>query len=271
MKLEYVNNTKNLLLRDFLANKISRKLLKDIKSNGKILVNDCEVSVRYILNELDRITIILPKEEKGLQMQPYYLPLEIVYEDDYILVINKQPHIACIPTKKHQTNTIAQGILFYYNEIGLDTTVHLVNRLDKETSGLMIVAKHRYIHYLFANLAIERNYMANVWGKLIGEGALNYPIGKVGSGIKRWVMDNGQTAITHYKTIYASDDYSSIECKLETGRTHQIRVHLAYIGHPIINDELYGMVNNKDETMKLCCHRLSFEHPVTGEQLKFSI
>ena len=240
---------------------ISKKCLKDIKMKGDIRVNGEHVSVRYLLQTGDHLSFIFPKEDN--QITPENIPLNIVYEDDYFLIIDKQSDIVTIPTRGHQSHTLANAISYYYQQIHLDSTVHFVNRLDKETSGLMIVAKYRYIHDLFEKNFdhIYRLYRAHVKG-YVESGTIDRPIARVDKEMKRIIDEQGKPSVTHYRALAHQDDISYVSFRLETGRTHQIRVHMASIGHPLIGDSLYG---DGEGQFDLDSYKIVFTHPITKQ------
>ena len=265
-----------LLLREFLIqNHISRTALTDIKYHGgKILVNGSEETVRYVLQEHDIITIQFPPEEKNGRMQGVQIPLHIVYEDDYILVVEKPSAMSTIPSREHPEYTLANAIVYYYSQIGLNSAVHFVTRLDYDTSGLVLVAKHRHIHHLLS-LAQEKNeitkeYLALIRGTLKTQsGRIDQPIARVNNSIiKREVRADGQTASTIYRTLrsfqYQEENCSLVRLQLLTGRTHQIRVHLEWLGHPLLGDSLYGGDCTHIQRQALHCAKLQFTHPVSG-------
>ncbi|WP_175638306.1 RluA family pseudouridine synthase [Metabacillus schmidteae] len=267
----------DMLIFDFVkAKKISKRALTDIKFNGgDILVNSEHVTVRHKVKEGDVLTIIFPEEERGLGLQADEVPFDIVYEDQHCLVINKPPYVPSIPSREHTNGTIANGLIHYYEEHHIPSTIHIVNRLDKDTSGLMLVAKHRFAHSLFSTQQktkeIHRTYKAIVHGVLIQErGTISSPIGrKKDSIIEREVCENGQAAVTHYEVIQRFEDKTLVKLVLETGRTHQIRVHMSSIGHPLCGDQLYG--GNEEEIKRQALHssELSFWHPMLEKQCKF--
>lgn len=248
---------------DFLFRQgISKKALKSIKMKGEILVDYQHRTVRYLLNAGETLMIHYPPEENT--MQPYDFPLKIVYEDDYLLVIDKPSGLPSIPTRTHPFCTLANALTFYYQQIGLTLTIHLVNRLDKETSGLMIVAKYRYIHdRMMKDLKhIDRRYRAHVRGIVTSDGSIRLPIYKQDKQMKRMIDERGKEACTHYHVRRIENGCSLVEMKLETGRTHQIRVHMASIGHPLIGDSLYG---DGLGYFDLDSYQVGFIHPVTKQ------
>ena len=245
-------------------NHISKKALKDIKMYGDILVNGEHKTVRYIVNPNDIVTFIYPPENNHIK--PQNMPLKIVYEDDYLLILDKKYDIACIPTRGHPHSTLANALSYYYQHIGLSSTIHLVNRLDRETQGLMMVAKYREIHDMMSRDMphILRKYRMHVKGVVQSSGLIDLPIYKQDLTMKRIIDSRGQQAKTHYKVIDTSENKSYIECQLETGRTHQIRVHFSHIGHPLIGDSLYGDGQGQFDLTSVF---IAFIHPVT-QQIK---
>lgn len=266
-----------MLIFDFVkAKQISKRALTDIKYNGgDILVNSEHVTVRHKVKEGDVLTIIFPEEERGSGLQADKVPFNIVYEDQHCLVINKPPYVPSIPSREHTKGTLANGLIDYYEKHHIPSTVHIVNRLDKDTSGLMLVAKHRFAHSLFSTQQktkhIHRTYKAVVHGVLnLNKGTITAPIGrKKDSIIEREVCEDGQVAVTHYEVIQRLEDKTLVKLVLETGRTHQIRVHMSSLGHPLCGDQLYGGNENEIKRQALHSSQLSFWHPLLEKQLTF--
>ncbi|MCT2535665.1 RluA family pseudouridine synthase [Aquibacillus koreensis] len=268
----------DILLREYLLQirGLSRRILKVVKfKGGDLLVNGESSSVRRKLHTDDVVEVVLPPEERGASMEPEDIPLDIVYEDDDVLVINKPPGMATIPSLNHTTGSLANGILGYYEKHNLNYTVHVVTRLDRDTSGLLLVAKHRYSHSILSRDqkegTVNRRYYAVIQGELEEKQAtIDAPIGrKPGSIIERMVTDEGQRSVTHYNVVETSPYYSLLDVKLETGRTHQIRVHFAYLGYPLVGDNLYGGNTEKLKRQALHCKSLAFYQPITRERLTF--
>ncbi|MGM8212682.1 RluA family pseudouridine synthase [Virgibacillus sp. W0430] len=278
MQWKITEKHNGITIKDYLQNvkQFSRRMLKVVKfKGGNILINGSPQNVTYVLRTGDILSIQMPEEAVGAYMNAQHIPLSILYEDDALLIIDKRAGIATIPSRNHPDHTIANGLLAYYRDKNLPYTVHVVTRLDKDTSGLLLIAKHRYSHSLLdktlKNKKITRKYKAIVQGRLKMEsGIIDAPIGrKEGSIIERQVNKSGQRAVTHYKMIRASTNYSLVEIKLETGRTHQIRVHFSHLGHPLVGDDLYGGSLCQMTRQALHCAEIRVEHPLTKEILTF--
>lgn len=266
------------ILREFLKEKrISKSSLADIKfQGGKILVNKQEVTVRYELTQFDQVSVIFPLEEISESMKIENIALQIVFEDEAVLIVNKPSGMNTIPSREHPTGSLANAMLGHYRNIGLSSTVHVVTRLDRDTSGLVLIAKHRYVHHLLSEDQkkgfVKRKYQALVHGVLQGTGSIEVPIGrKSDSIIEREVRVDGQYAFTEYMTLSANNDFSHVQLELKTGRTHQIRVHMAHIGHPLLGDSLYGGTKELIKRQALHCFFISFVHPVSNQVLDFRI
>jgi len=274
LTLEYkvCEKNDNKSLGDFLKQQdLSKKAVIALKHRGgEICVNTVERTTRFILHVGDVITVTFPDEPVSNSLLPIPMAINVVYEDAFLLVVEKKEGMPVIPTGDHRTS-LANGILAYYEQIGLKSTVHFVSRLDKDTSGLLVVAKYRHIHHLMtADIkAITRKYYALVSGILKDSGCVDAPIYKPSvTGVKRVVHPSGQRAITHYEVVQQFEGRTLVSCTLETGRTHQIRVHMAYIGHPMLKDPLYGDGIEGDMQL-LHSYFLEFIHPITGERLSF--
>ncbi|PAV29177.1 RNA pseudouridine synthase [Virgibacillus profundi] len=279
MKWTILNKHNDMIVRDYLQeiHGFSRRLIKSVKfDGGDILVNGTGKTVRYALKTGDLLEVKFPPEVVANHMKPEKVDLPIIYEDDAIIVIDKPPQMATIPSLNHTAGTLANGLLGYYEKNDIPFTVHIVTRLDRDTSGLVLIAKHRYSHSLLSAMqktgGLKRKYKAVIEGKLSKrEGTIDAPIGrKAGSIIERTVIDTGKQAITNYKVIDERMNHSLIEIELETGRTHQIRVHFSYIGHPLAGDDLYGGSTDIITRQALHCYEISFEHPLTKKHLLFT-
>ncbi|QDQ01439.1 RluA family pseudouridine synthase [Lysinibacillus fusiformis] len=270
------------LLREALSEwRISKRALTAIKFEGGLLtVNSVERNVRHPLQIGDRVEVKFPLEEKSEGLVVEYGELTIVYEDEAILVLDKPAHQSTIPSREHPTKSIANNVCGYFAQQGLASTVHIVTRLDRDTSGLLCVAKHAHIHHL-TGLAqrggeVSREYEAIVHGHVIEDcQSIVAPIGRKDTSIiEREVREDGQFAHTDVsvkRRFYRQEEPMTHIClKLHTGRTHQIRVHMAHLGHPLVGDELYGGTRKLIDRQALHCVSLSMKHPLTSEVLHFT-
>ena len=256
---------------------LSTRLIRSASIDKRIFVNDVAVKMNRVLNEGEIIKIDLAKDESQ-DIAPEKMDIEIIYEDEDILVVNKKPFMVVHPTKSYQSGTLANGVINYFNESGQNCIVRLVSRLDMNTSGLIIIAKNQFSHGMLSkemsDNKVTKKYLAVVHGLLENEeGTIDLPIYRpegTDFGIMRVVDERGQRSITHYKVVEKYENASLVECTLETGRTHQIRVHLSNIGHPIYGDSLYGSGDEEQDLINrqaLHAYSLDFKSPRTGEIL----
>ena len=257
---------------------ISKRALTAIKFNGgEISVNGVEQNVRYPLSVGDTVTIKFPIEEASEGLIPERGKLSVIYEDEYVLVINKPPFMSTIPSREHPTGSVANVVLKHLLESDTLSTAHIVTRLDRDTSGLMCIAKHRHIHHIMSEQQkkglVSREYEALAYGKVETQSIIA-PIGrKETSIIEREVREDGQFAHTDVRVIRVLgedvDAISHVRLQLHTGRTHQIRVHMSYLGHPLLGDELYGGERNVIARQALHCAYLQFIHPISQQLMTF--
>ena len=257
--------------KEFLRQKegISLNLWRKIKQNDEFYINHKKENPGLAtVSPGDEISYTLAQHST---IEPIQLPLEICYEDDYLLIVNKPAGQLVHPTTKERQTTLANAILYYYKQNNLQLMYHPVHRLDKNTSGLVLIAKMPQIQHLLSTGStklFKRTYKTIVTGKPADSGLINAPIGrKPTSIIERMVTASGQIARTHYKLLQTNGTYSLLEVELETGRTHQIRVHLAYIGHSILGDDLYGGSLDLIDHQALHASKLVFIHPVTHKNI----
>lgn len=268
-----------LLLRDAIKQYgISKKALTSIKyEGGTILVNGEEKTVRHILTVGDKVTIIFPNEKKSEGLIAEKGEFSILFEDDHLLIFTKEAGLSTIPSREHPNGTVANFVAGYFEENGLSSTVHIVTRLDKDTSGVICVAKHRHAHHLLSEMqkagTISRDYEAIVHG-FIKEDSFDIeaPIGrKDGSIIERFISPDGKYAKTSVQVLNRfhlhGEPLTHVRLKLHTGRTHQIRVHMMSIGHPLIGDDLYGGSLKFISRQALHARELKLKHPFSGESL----
>jgi len=271
-------NDDNTTLSHFLKKqKFSSVIITHLKrtENG-ILLNGQWARVNDVLHIGDIITIQLIEDTPSENIVPTNLPLNIVYEDEDLMVINKDADTPIHPSQGNYDNTLANAVAYYFQQKGEVFTYRCINRLDRDTTGLLIIAKNMYSASLLSDMVqnreIHREYLAIATGKTPSEGTIIAPIARVdGSTIERCVNEEkGEYACTHYKTLSSNDHYSLVSLKLETGRTHQIRVHMKHIGHPLPGDFLYNPDYSGIQRQALHSHKLSFTHPITKECLEFT-
>ena len=275
MKLTYTikssesfDNIKEVIKTQF---QISDRLLLKLKQNNKIFLNTIPANIKSSVKPNDIVEILLDFDEDNSNIVPTKMDLEILFEDDYLLILNKPAGYPIHPSMLHYEDSISNGVKYYFDKIGLNKKIRPVNRLDKDTSGVVIFAKNEYIQESLVkqmkNNSFKKEYIAICEGVLSNSsGTVNVPIArKPDSIIERCVDENGDIAITHYDVIKQSDNFSVVHCILETGRTHQIRVHMAYLGNPIIGDTLYGNSSNLIDRQALHSYKVTFVHPVTGQ------
>ncbi len=259
---------KSILTEKF---KFSKRLSKKLELNDKILLNGKAVKLNKSIFVGDELSIEF--DEKEDEYDAVDIPIQIIYEDDNLLIVNKQPYIVVHPTRSHQNNTIANGVAYYYKQNNISRKVRFVNRLDMNTSGIVIIAKNPYAHNAIANQmksnSVEKFYYAIVEGITEkDEGIINEPILRLNpEDIIRVVHPSGKECITEYKAEKRYNNMTLVKLKLITGRTHQIRVHMKHIGHPIVGDTLYGNKSNLIDRQALHCYEMKFKHPITNEEM----
>lgn len=264
-------------LREYLKDTLnfSSRFIRSAAREKRIRINNNVIKLNYIICKGEVIEIEVQKEESQ-NIIPEPIELEIIYEDEDIIVINKPPNMVVHPTRSHPVGTLANGLIYYFRSTGQKCIVRLVSRLDRDTSGLILIAKNQFAHMALArdmkHEEFKKDYLAITQGKMDKkQGTINLPIYKDDiEGIKRVIDTKGQKSITHYQVIDSFNDCELLKLRLETGRTHQIRVHLSYIGHPILGDTLYGnnyeLKSIKRQALHAC--NLSFPHPRTGNIIK---
>ena len=261
------------VLRSYFG--ISSRLMIALKKNNFIFLNEQNTYLDKQVKTNDIISFCLDFEEDNSNIVPCDMPLDIVYEDDSMLIVNKPPHIAVHPSMSHFDNSLSNCVKNYFDKIGLKKKIRIVNRLDRDTSGLVVFAKNQYVQeFLIKQMqsnTFEKYYIGILDGILENkQETIDKPIArKNGSIIERCIDKNGDRAITHYKVLKEFDNMSLVEFKLETGRTHQIRVHTASIGHPIIGDTLYGTNSLLIDRQALHSYKIRFIHPISREYVEF--
>lgn len=249
--------------------KKAKRIEKGITVNGKLTFVTENVKIN------DRVEVIIETDDEKSENIPLCdIPLDIVFEDENLLIINKQGNIPTHPSLNNYENTVAGAVMNYYEKQGLNFVFRPVNRLDKGTSGLMVIAKNPHIHELLKNAMhkseFSREYLAVVCGKLEKNGTVDAPIFREDNSIiKRMVDARGVRAVTHYSVEKVYGDKTLVSLKLETGRTHQIRVHMAYIGYALYGDFLYGEERNDLSRPALHSYKITLKNPLNNEVLEF--
>lgn len=262
---------------------ISRSTVQGWLKSDLVKVNGEFVKSNYKAQNGDLVTI-LKKEEEVVTIQPENIPLDIVYEDDVLIVVNKPSGMVVHPSKGHYSGTLVNALLYHSNSLSDSTSEEiyrpgLVHRIDKDTSGLLVIAKNNDVHQKLAQQIAEnkmnREYIAIVDGHFAHEtGVIDAPLSRHQTNrLKRVVEKGGKHAVTHFEVLDSFADYSLVSCRLETGRTHQIRAHMEFIKHPIVNDPLYHPKGKKATEFGQYLHArtLSFTHPISGEALNFQV
>ncbi len=277
--------------------KTSRTRIQDACDNGFVRVNGTPVKSSYKIKPLDVITIEMPYPVRELELIPENIPLEILFEDDDLIILNKSANMVVHPGHGNYSGTLVNALIYHFQNLPLRTDAHpgLVHRLDKNTTGVMVVAKTEKalvnLSKQFFDRTIERRYVALVWGDVSEDGTITGNTGRSLKDRKVFTVfpegDYGKHAVTHYKVLERLGYVSLVECKLETGRTHQIRVHMKYIGHTLFGDFEYGgdqilkgttfakykqfVQNCLDLLPRQALHArsLGFHHPTTGEWMYF--
>ena len=280
-----IQENQQMRLDKYLAEQFpeqTRSYLQKLIKEGQVLVNGKTVKSGYQLSKGDEVSVTIP-EPKELDVEPQKMNLDIVYEDEDVILINKPKGMVVHPAPGHTTDTLVNGLLYHCkdNLSGINGVARpgIVHRIDRDTTGILIVCKNDMSHNSIAaqlkEHSINRRYRALVHGNLKEDtGTVEGPIGRHPVDRKKMAINerNGKPAVTHYTVLERFGNYTLIECKLETGRTHQIRVHMTSIGHPLVGDEVYGPAKCPFKLQGQCLHAmvLGFVHPRTGEYMEFS-
>ena len=266
-------------VEQFLRRKrYSRQNLSEIKRMPKsILVNGVHYYMRQELSKGDHLQVRICETQNSEKIPPTKLPLDIIYEDEDLLVLNKPAGMPIHPSLNNYTNSMANALAYYFQSQGKPFIFRCCNRLDRDTSGLTIVSKHLVSGSILSDMTkyreVHREYLAIARGSVTpSEGTIQAPLGrKEGTIIERTVdWEHGEDAVTHYKVVKEANGHSLVSLRLETGRTHQIRIHMKYLGYPLIGDYLYNPDMEYMTRQALHSHHMEFTHPITGEHMSFT-
>ena len=279
--IDYIidEDSAGLRVEQFLRRKrYSGQNLSEIKRMPKsILVNGVHYYMRQELSKGDHLQVRICETQNSEKIPPTKLPLDIIYEDEDLLVLNKPAGMPIHPSLNNYTNSIANALAYYFQSQGKPFIFRCCNRLDRDTSGLTIVSKHLVSGSILSDMTkyreVHREYLAIARGSVTpSEGTIQAPLGrKEGTIIERTVdWEHGENAVTHYKVVKEANGHSLVSLRLETGRTHQIRIHMKYLGYPLIGDYLYNPDMEYMTRQALHSHHMEFTHPITGEHMSFT-
>lgn len=279
--IDYIidEDSAGLRVEQFLRRKrYSGQNLSEIKRMPKsILVNGVHYYMRQELSKADHLQVRICETKNSEKIPPTNLPLNIIYEDEDLLVLNKPAGMPIHPSLNNYTNSMANALAYYFQSQGKPFIFRCCNRLDRDTSGLTIVSKHLVSGSILSDMTkyreVHREYLAIARGSVTpSEGTIQAPLGrKEGTIIERTVdWEHGEDAVTHYKVVKEANGHSLVSLRLETGRTHQIRIHMKYLGYPLIGDYLYNPDMEYMTRQALHSHHMEFTHPITGEHMSFT-
>ena len=279
--MEIVSNVENVRIDKYLSDntEYSREFIQKLIENNLVLVNDKKVKASYKVEINDKIIINDEDFKEECDIIPTKMDLDIVYEDEHVMVINKPSGLVVHPGSGNYTNTLVNGLIYYTNnlsDINGEVRPGIVHRIDKDTSGLLLIAKTNKAHEIlaedFKEKRVKREYIALLNGVFKqGSATIDAPIGRDKNFRERMCVtaENSKNAVTHMKVLKRYSNHTLVSCILDTGRTHQIRVHMAYIGYPVYNDPVYAKKEATSFGQFLHSYKMKFVHPITKKEMEF--
>ena len=279
--IKLVSDETNIRIDKYLASKLdySREYIGKLIDAKLVLVNGKEIKASYKINLNEEIIIHDEEFKVEEDILPVKMDLNIVYEDEYLMVLNKPSGLVVHPGNGNYNNTLVNGLMYYtknLSDVGGEFRPGIVHRIDKDTSGLLLIAKTNEVHEIladdFKNKRIKREYIALLDGVFRqGSATIDAPIGRDKQNREKMaVVEDGKHAVTHMKVLKRYTEYTLVSCILETGRTHQIRVHMAYIGYPVHNDPVYAKKEATSFGQFLHSYKMNFVHPITKKEMEFT-
>lgn len=270
-KTKEETTVKNILKSKF---NMSERFIRKLKLNDRFFCNDKKLKINDTVEKDNVLTVDLNFEEESENIDAIEIKLDILYEDDWLIVINKPANMVVHPSILHRDDSLANAVKFYLDSKNEKIKMRFVNRLDRDTSGIVIFAKSEYIQEALAcqmkDDRFKKEYRAIVEGVLEGDGKIDLPIRrKEGSIMLRETAEDGEEALTYYEVLETIKNNTLVKIILKTGRTHQIRVHMKSIGHPVLGDDLYGNKSELIDRQTLHAYKIKFVHPITKEEMEF--
>ncbi|XMB72383.1 RluA family pseudouridine synthase [Mycoplasmatota bacterium WC30] len=274
MELIYRVKKPETIHRFMTENNVPVTILELEENKYKIYVNGKRKARKDTVKKNEKIHFFIKDENRDEKVKPENINLDIVFEDPYLLIINKPSDMQMMISKSRPTGTLANGINYYYQENNINAKIHFVTKLDKEASGLIVIAKHKFIRYLLSDKndnSITYHLKAILEGKLeLNESSIPLPIARIEGSIKREVSETGDECLTNYRVDDEFGDYSIVDIWIQNKRAHQIRVHFSFFFCPIVGDKIYGE-NNLDQPLMLYCHKIDFVHPITEDKVRYEL
>ncbi len=275
MELVYRAKKPETIARFIHENNIPLQLIVKEEKHYQIFVNKVHKKRSDTVKKGEKIHFLIVDEGLDKRIKPEPMELNVVFEDEYLLVVNKPSNMQMMISKSHMTGTLANGVCQYFVEKGINSKIHFVTKLDKEASGLIVIAKHKFIKYLLSNKtdnAVQYQFKAIVEGILdLKENEIPLPIQRLEGSVVREVSESGEECLTHYKVTKEFDNYSLLKVTVKNKKAHQIRVHFSFFGFPIVGDELYNKSKHGVSEILLFCDRVKFIHPITDKEMDLEL